>query len=47
MLLMVGSVAGGFGLLLGTISAVLKFTVTLPFVQPLFRTGLVVAAVLG
>ena len=42
-----GKEAGGFVLLLGTISVLLKFSVTLVFVQPLFKAGAVVAAVLG
>src|SRR3954462_8714543 len=44
---MVGKLDGGLWLLLGTVSMLLKLTVTLPLIQPLFNAGVVVTLVLG
>jgi hypothetical protein len=45
--LIVGNVDGGFELLLGTVSMLLKLTLTGPFIQPPFSGGFVVILVLG
>ena len=47
MLLMVGRVAGGLPLLVGTTSVLLKVRDTSPLVQPLLRAGLVLVEVFG